>query len=153
MKYGTMIYLISNQGVLMLRKVKREEDPNSGYCTLPGGKLENCEKGLKNTEGRVKSAIRETKDETGITLINPILRGTILFDNKDRTFDNWPNPDNFLVYIYLSRMYKGELKESKEGIPFWASSWEEIDSLPKNSGDKKMYEWLRDGRNFFGIKT
>jgi ADP-ribose pyrophosphatase YjhB (NUDIX family) len=150
MKYGTMTYLNCDKGILMLRKIERKEDPNSGYCTLPGGKIENCEKG-KNIEGRIKSSIRETGDETGIFPINPILRGVILFDNKDRTFDNWPNPDNFLVQIYSATKYYGELRASDEGIPFWVSSWEEINSLPKNAGDKKMYEWLKDGRNFSGV--
>ena len=151
MKYGTMSYLCCNEGILMLRKIERKEDPNSRYCTLPGGKVEPCERGLKNIEGRVNSSIRETKDETGITLINPVLRGIILFDNKDRTFDNWSNPDNYLVYIYAANNYSGKLGKSDEGTPFWATSWKEIDSLPKNPGDKHMYEWLRDGRNFFGI--
>ena len=114
-----MSYLNCDKGILMLRKIERKEDPNSGYCTLPGGKLENCEKGLKNIEGRVKSSKRETEDETGISLINPVLRGVILFDNKDRIFDNWPNPDNFLVQIYSATEYDGELRVSDEGIPFW----------------------------------
>jgi 8-oxo-dGTP diphosphatase len=151
MKYGTMSYLVCDKGILMLKKVERENDPNSGYCTLSGGKLEKCEKGLYNLEGRIKSVIRETRDETGITLINPVLRGTILFDNKDRTFPNWLNVDNYLVQIYSATEYIGELKKSDEGTPFWASSWEEIDSLPQNPGDTKMYEWLRDGRNFIGV--
>ena len=146
-----MSYLNCDKGILMLKKIERENDPNSGYCTLPGGKLENCEKGGDSLEGRVKSVIRETKDETGITLINPILRGTILFDNKDRTFDNWSNSDNYLVYVYSATEYKGKLRTSDEGVPFWVSSWKELDSLPKNPGDKKMYEWLKDGRNFSGV--
>jgi 8-oxo-dGTP diphosphatase len=150
MIYANMSYLVSDEGILMLNKNKRKNDPNSDYHTLPGGKLEFYEKGLDNLDGRVNSAIRETENETGITLINPILRGTILFDNKDRTFPNWPNPDNFLVYIFSATKYMGELKESDEGIPYWASD-EKINSVPKNLGDKLMYEWLADGRNFFGV--
>jgi 8-oxo-dGTP diphosphatase len=151
MKYGTMGYLICDKGILMLKKVERENDPNSGYYTLPGGKLEPYEKGLDNLEGRTKSVIREIWDETGVTLINPVLRGVILFDNKDRIFDNWPNPDNFFVQIYSATDYTGELKESDEGIPFWIPSLKEIESLPKNPGDKKVYEWLKNGRNFVGV--
>jgi len=151
MRYGTGGYVISDKGILMLRKPERKEDPNSGFCPIPGGKLEPSEKGLKNIDGRVKSVIREVKNETGIIMINPLFVGTILFDNKDRTIPNWPNPDNFLVYYFKSINYSGELKESDEGVPFWAQSWEEINSLPKNKGDIKIYEWLRDGRNFVGV--
>lgn len=151
MIYGTAGYLNCNNGILMLKKIERKNDPNSGLCALPGGKLESCEKGLDNLEGRANSAIRETNAETGITLINPVFAGVILFDNKDRTFPNWKNPDNFLVYYFKANEYSGKFKKSNEGIPFWAKSFKEIESLPKNPGDKFMYEWLKDGRNFFGV--
>lgn len=150
MKYGTMSYITSPEGILMIKKNKRENDPNSGYFAIPGGKLENYEKGLNNPKGRLKSGIRETKDETGIKLINPVFRGTILFNNKDRTFDDWPNPDNFYVYIFSATEYSGGLKESDEGIPVWVPE-KKIPFLPKNPGDKLMYEWLKDGRNFSGV--
>ncbi|GEM_PF-2950971 len=151
MKYGTLGYLFCNNGILMLKKPEREDDPNSGFCTLPGGKLESSEKGLKNIDGRVKSVIREVEDETGITLINPVLRGVILFDNKDRTFPNWINPDNFLVNVYHATQYEGKLTASDEGAPFWVKNLEEASSLSSNPGDKFVYEWLRDGRKFFGV--
>lgn len=151
MMYGTLSYLICNEGILMLKKYERKDDPNSKYCTLPGGNLEKYEKGLDNPQGRLESAVRETEDETGMRLIDPVLRGVILFDNKDRVFDNWSNPDNFYVYIYSAKKRSGKLKESEEGIPFWASSWREIDSFPKNPGDKLMYEWIKHGRNFIGV--
>lgn len=147
MRYATLNYLPCEKGILMLRKGIREGDPNSGYCTLPGGNLEAYEKGLKSPRGRLESAIRETKDETGIELIKPVLRGTILFDNEGRLFPDLKKRDNFYVYMYYTAKGEGELKGSEEGKPFWAHSWEEIDSLPKNSGDKLMYEWLRD-KNF-----
>jgi ADP-ribose pyrophosphatase YjhB (NUDIX family) len=149
MKYGTMSYLECDKGILMIRKNARGDDPNSRYCTLPGGKLESNEKGA-NPVGRLESAIRETQDESGITLIEPVLRGTILFDNRDRTFSDWTNPTSFLVYIFSAASYHGDLRPSDEGTPFWAS-WEEIEGFPKNPGDKYMYQWLKDGRPFFGV--
>lgn len=156
MKYGTLSYLSCDRGILILEKSERKDDPNSRYCTLPGGKLEQNEKGLKSLQGRLESAIRETEDETGIKLIKPIFRGTILFDNKDRDFPDWKNPDNFYVYFYLATDGKGELKKSDEGKPFWAKSWEEIETLPKNPGDKLIYEWIRSreflqGKCFSGV--
>ncbi len=151
MKYGTMVYVVSKKGnVLMIKKGVRKDDPNSGYFTLPGGKLENDEKGLNYPRGRLKSAIRETIDETGIKPIKPILRGVILFDNKERTFSNWPNPDNFYVYIYYAKKYKGKAEKSDEGIPF-SVPLSKVASVKSNPGDKKMYEWLKDGRNFIGV--
>jgi len=150
MKYGTMVYLVSKGRVLMLKKYERKDDPNSGYFTLPGGKLEDYEKGLNNPDGRLKSCVRETKDETGIKPIKPLLRGIILFDNEGRIFPNWPNPDNFYVYIYSATKFKGRVKRSDEGIPFSVPE-EKVKEVPSNPGDKKMYEWLDDGRYFIGV--
>lgn len=144
-----MIYLVSGNKILMIKKGVRIEDPNSGYFTLPGGKLKNDEKGLDNN-GRIKSVIRETKEETGIEPLKPVLRGVILFDNEDRIFDNWKNPDNFLVYIYSSKKYNGKAGNSEEGIPHGIPI-DRVYEVPSNPGDKKMYGWLKDGRNFIGV--
>lgn len=145
-----MVYLVSKGKVLMLKKYEKKDDPNSGYFTLPGGKLEKDEKGLNNPKGRLKSCVRETIDETRIEPINPILKGIILFDNEGRTFPNWPNPDNFYVYIYYAKKFKGKPEKSDEGIPFSVPK-EKLKEVPSNPGDKKMYEWLEDGRNFIGV--
>ena len=150
MIYGTMGYLQTSEGVLILRKGIRENDPNSGYETLPGGKLENDEKGLNNPNGRLESCARETEDETGIKPLELKLRGVILFDNSEREFQNWKNHDNFYVYIYSTTQKQGELKQSDEGIPMYIPS-EQLTDLAQNSGDKKMYEWLENGRNFTGV--
>ena len=149
MKYGTMLYLVSGKKILMIKKGIRIEDPNSGYFTLPGGKLKEEEKG-NNEQGRIDCIIRETKEETGIEPIRPSLRGVILFDNEGRVFDNWKNPDNFLVYIYASKKFKGKARRSEEGVPHGVSS-DKVYSVPSNPGDKKMYQWLRDGRYFIGV--
>ncbi len=94
--------------------------------------------------------IRETIDETGIEPIKPVLIGVILFDNKGRTFPNWPNPDNFLVYIFSATKFKGNARKSDEGIPH-PIPLNKVNEVPSNPGDKKMYEWLKDGRNFMGV--
>ena len=67
-----------------------------------------------------------------------------------RTFSNWKNPDNFYVYIYSAKKFKGEPKESDEGKPR-TISLNKVNEVPSNPGDKKMYEWLKDGRNFIGV--
>jgi len=46
--------LVADRGILIVEKVERENDPNSGYYTLPGGKLESFEKGLNNLEELLK---------------------------------------------------------------------------------------------------
>lgn len=149
MLYGIISYLFNNEKFLIIQKIKRKDDPNSEFCTLPGGKLTDLERGF-NSAGRLEAAIRETQEETGLTLINPKLRGIILFNNTERVFDNWPNPQDYLVYVFYSNHFSGKLKkESDEGIPMWVDKIS-ISKLPKNSGDEKIYEWLKDGRYFVG---
>ena len=150
MKYGTLCYLDVDEKVLMIRKHTREKDPNSGFCTLPGGKLNNSEKG-GNEKGRLEGVVREFYEETGLTLQNPVFRGIILFDNNGRIFPNWPNPEDFLVYIFSAGQCKGKLRgEMEEGVPVWVDK-KELMNLPQNPGDVKMYEWIKSGRKFAGV--
>ena len=150
MKYGTISYLFSNGKLLMIKKLVRENDPNSGFYVSPGGKLESFEKGV-NIKGRLESVIREIKEETGLELINPKLKGIILFDNFERVFENWKNSEDFLVYVFSCERYKGRLKKkSDEGIPMWVDE-HKIKDLPQNEGDKKMYEWIKKGKPFVGV--
>jgi len=150
MKYGTMTYLSVDERVLMIKKFERKDDPNSGFFTLPGGNLTEFERGM-NSVGRLESATREVQEETGLILIKPILRGVILFDNTGRVFDNWSNPQDFLVHIFSSRHYSGRLKtKTKEGVPLWIAE-KDIYGLPKNPGDVKIYEWLKNPSYFMGV--
>lgn len=135
--------------VLMVKKGKRLDDPNSGFYTLPGGKLKNMEMGLSD-KGRLECAVRETKEETGIIPLYPTLRGVILFDNSERVFSDWRKPEDFLVYMFEASHYSGELKETDEGTPLWIPE-NEIPMLPKNPGDDRMYSWLRNGNKFMGL--
>ena len=151
MKYGVMSHLSGDEGILMIDKYERENDPNSGLFTLPGGKLKDYEMGLSTPRGRLESAVRETEEETGLTLINPVLKGVVLFNNHGRIFDKWKNPEDFLVYIFSAEEYTGTLKiETEEGVPLWVKK-NDLQRVPKNIGDERIYEWLTDGRNFVGV--
>ena len=72
--------------------------------TFPGGHIE------KN-ENFNDSVIREVKEETGLTIKNPILCGIEEFktDKEDR----------YLMLYYKTNKYKGKIKSSKEGEVFW----------------------------------
>ncbi|HLG30282.1 MAG TPA: NUDIX domain-containing protein [Candidatus Brocadiales bacterium] len=147
-KYGTLCYLCVDGKVLMIQKDIREGDPNSGYCTPPGGKLKISERGT--LMGRLEGMLRELEEETGFTMIGAKFIGEIFFDNSERTFDNWDFPKDYHVYVFRAEGYSGKLKERcKEGVPLWVDK-ETIPSLPQNPGDSKMYEWINSGRRFKG---
>lgn len=148
MIYGTLSYICSEGKVAMIRKFADRQEPNSGLYTLPGGKMDEIE--ARSREGRLESAIREVEEEAGISMIDPIPRGEIFFNNEGRIFDNWKNSKDYYVYVFSASEYEGDLKkEDREGILEWIPK-EEIPSLPKNEGDKKIYEWLESERYFRG---
>ena len=68
----TLCYIENNGRVLMLHRVKKKEDINKGKWIGIGGKLETGETPLK-------CIIREAKEETGLQLLNPVLRGIVYF--------------------------------------------------------------------------
>lgn len=72
--------------------------------TFPGGHV-------KKSENFIDSVIREVKEETGLTIINPILCGIEEYktDKEDR---------NVMLYFKTNK-FKGRLKSSDEGKVFW----------------------------------
>lgn len=151
-KYATLVYLSDEDKVLMIKKGEREDDPNSGFYTPPGGKLEEREMGLDNTQGRLEAAVREVEEEAGLTPYHLTLRGEILFDNFERIFSRWKRPSDYKVYIYScsQKVESPKKRKSGEGVPVWVKK-SDIPLLPKNPGDDLMYKWLDDGRPFSGV--
>lgn len=97
--------LVVQDGKVLL--VKRSDDlPDfPGWYILPGGKQEKHEM-------PPETAVRETFEETGITVINPQLRviATHYHEYKAKVY---------LISIFTATQFEGSLKESKEGIPEW----------------------------------
>ena len=73
--------------------------------TFPGGHVE------KN-ESFVKSTIREVKEETGLDIKNLRLCGIRQFVLKE-------NDDRYIVLLFKTDKFCGELKSSDEGKVFW----------------------------------
>lgn len=71
---------------------------------LPGGHIES-------RESIVDSVIREVKEETGLTISNLHFCGT-----KD-----WVEEDGsrYMVFLYKTNVFKGDIKSSSEGKVFW----------------------------------
>lgn len=91
---------------------------------FPGGKVE---KG----ESFVESTIREIKEETGLTVSNLELCGIKQFQTNDDA--------RYVVLLYKTNCFEGELKSSDEGKVFWIKA-DEIDNYPLANDFKKMYE-------------
>lgn len=95
-----MCLIYKGDEILVLDR-KKKDWPG---LTFPGGHIE------KNEDFN-SSVIREVKEETGLTIKNPILCGIEEFktDKEDR----------YLMIFYKTNKFKGKLKSSKEGEVFW----------------------------------
>ena len=74
-----------------------------GIC-FPGGHVEPG-------ESFVESVIREVREETGLTIENPILCGTKQFQTD--------KGERYVVLFYKTNRFSGELRSSDEGQVFW----------------------------------
>jgi 8-oxo-dGTP diphosphatase len=114
-----------NQKVLLLKK------PRRGWWVAPGGKMEAL-------ETVTESVSREYKEETGLTIINPQVRGifTIVVENNGEVIDEW------MMYTFFTDQYKGQLvDESPEGDLEWIDV-EQIRTLPKAKGDQVYFDHI-----------
>ena len=136
MKIGTLCYINDGKRTLMLHRIKKENDMHEGKWNGLGGKLENG-------ESPEECVIREVYEESGLTIKNPTLRGIM-------TFPKFDDIDDWLVFLYTSNEFKGNLIESEEGILNWINN-NEILNLNLWDGDKIYLAWLKQDK-FFSAK-
>lgn len=64
-----------------------------------------------NGESFTRAVIREVWEETGLTIQKPRLCGLKQFPEDDRT--------RYIVMLYKTNQFSGELRSSREGRVFW----------------------------------
>ena len=97
----TVLCLIHDSDRYLLQN--RVRDDWKGY-TLPGGHVEPG-------ESIVDAVVREMKEETGLTIRAPKLCGIKQFPLKDGDYAK----GRYLVFLYETSDYEGELVSSDEG--------------------------------------
>jgi 8-oxo-dGTP diphosphatase len=105
------------------------------FCA-PGGKVENF-------ETPTACIMREFKEEAGLTLLNPTLKGI--------SYWNWMDKELGIIYFYGATEYKGNLlATSEEGSLDWIPV-ENIAKLPQFDMNIKLIPYLLEDRNTKGI--
>ena len=129
MKLATLCYIIDKKknSTLMLHRIKKVNDYHQGKWNGLGGKLD---KG----ESPEECAIREIKEESGLTVKNPLLKGFI-------TFPDFDGVDDWYVFVYSFNEFEGQLIDSPEGKLEWIST-DKLTSLNLWEGDKIFLEWV-----------
>lgn len=108
----TILCLLQQDDYFLLQD--RVKDDWRGY-TLPGGHIEPG-------ESIVDACIREMKEETGLTIKNPHLCGI-----KQFPLGNTPEEGRYLVFLFTTTEFEGELTSSVEGKMHWVHR----DKLPQ----------------------
>lgn len=84
--------------------VQNRKDPNWPGIVFPGGHVEPG-------ESFVDSVIREVREETGITVLNPTLCGVKQFQNREG--------QRYIVFLFKANRFEGTLQSSDEGEAMW----------------------------------
>lgn len=132
----TLCYVTRGDEVLMLHRVKKQNDINKDKWIGIGGKFEG-------EESPDECLLREAREETGLTLTSWRCRGVITFLNEG-DFGEY-------MYLFTADGFEGELTECNEGELQWVKR-DFLDALPKWEGDQIFLDLLWQDAPFFLLK-
>ena len=136
MRSTSLVHLERDGKYLMLHRVKREQDENRDKWVGIGGKFEPG-------ESPEDCALREVREETGLTVRSWAYRGIVTFVS-----DEWGTEYMHLVH---SADFEGSVKDCDEGVLEWVDKRALYD-LPIWEGDKIFLRLLDEDRPFFSLK-
>ena len=133
---STLCYLERGDEYLMLHRVKKKNDLNHDKWIGVGGK---CEEG----ESPEDCVLRETREETGLTLTDYRYRGLVTFVSDQA-------PTEYM-HLFTASAWTGVPHECDEGELAWIEK-DKLLSLPLWEGDKIFLRLLDAGEPFFSLK-
>ncbi len=136
MKLTTLCYIEKDNAYLMLHRVKKENDENHDKWIGIGGKFEK-------DESPEDCILRETLEETGLTLTSYRYRGLITFVS-----DQWPTE---YMHLFTADGFTGELKLCDEGDLEWIDK-QKLYDLTLWEGDRIFLKLLAENAPFFSVK-
>lgn len=134
-KLFTLCYVEKNEKVLMLHRVKKQKDIHEGKWNGLGGKLEA-------EESPKECAIREVKEESGLSATKLNFSGHIVFTKFD-------GENDWHVFVYHITDFEGELIECNEGNLKWIDKDKVLD-LNLWEGDKLFIPLVLKDEKFMG---
>jgi len=136
MKIATGIKRAANLCVLKNRNrfllLKRLKEPNKNLYTPVGGKLDPFESPLD-------SAIRETREETGIKIDRMKYCGILT--------ESSPTEYNWICYVYLAEIDFIQTPDCNEGKLEWIE-FENVMDIPTPKTDWFIYKYVLENKTF-----
>lgn len=134
---SSLCYIYHEDQVLMLHRIRKENDLNEGKWIGIGGKFEE-------NESPEDCVLREVFEETGLTLTDYRYRGVVTFVS-----DRWEGEH---MHLFTATGFSGELSAScPEGVLKWISR-QQLRSLPAWEGDGIFLDLLDADAPFFSLK-
>ena len=132
----TLCYIEQDGKYLMLHRVKKKNDINHDKWIGIGGKFED-------KESPEDCALREVKEETGLTLTSYAYRGLVTFVS-DRYETEY-------MHLFTADGFTGELIDCDEGTLEWVDK-ALVPTLPTWAGDRIFLDLLARDVPFFSLK-
>ena len=137
MKETSLCYIYEGSNVLMLHRIKKENDLNEGKWIGIGGHFEE-------NESPEECVLREVEEETGLRLQEYRYRGIVTFVSDRYEGEH--------MHLFTATKTEGALKaDCEEGELQWISQ-EQFDALPQWEGDRIFLNLLKKETPFFSLK-
>lgn len=135
MKLATLCYLKRDGKTLMIHRVKKDNDIHRGKWNGLGGKFDPG-------ESPEECVIREVREESGLLIRNPQLKGIL-------TFPDFAEGEDWYAFVFVARDFEGELRDSTEGELKWIED-DRILDLELWEGDRFFIPYLDRPGTFSG---
>lgn len=136
MKNTTLCYIEKDDKLLLLHRVKKQNDLNHDKWVGVGGKFEE-------NESPEECLQREVWEETGLRLTNWQYRGVVTFVS-----DTW---EGEYMHLFTADGFEGTLRECDEGTLEWIPK-AQVQTLPMWQGDAIFFRLLAENAPFFSLK-
>lgn len=132
----TLCYLERDGAYLMLHRTKKKNDINHDKWIGVGGKFED-------QESPEDCVLRETREETGLTLTQYRYRGIVTFVSNEAETE--------YMHLFTATDWTGTPSTCDEGELAWIKK-EDLLSLTLWEGDKIFLRLLEENAPFFSLK-
>ena len=133
---SSLCYLYRGGDVLMMHRTRKKNDMNHDKWIAVGGRFEAG-------ESPEECALREVREETGLTMLVPRYRGVVTFINDQYETER--------MHLFTCDKWTGELTDCDEGELVWLPK-KEMDALPQWEGDRIFHRLLDEGVPFFELE-